>query len=69
MSSKPTHSAFIVIEPKDGSERKAYWHEVGAIWPHKNGTGFDLVLADQLSVSGRIVITERKDKVVEPTEA
>jgi hypothetical protein len=36
--------------------------EVGAVWPHKNGTGFDLVLVDQISVSGRIVCTERKEK-------
>jgi hypothetical protein len=63
--SKPTHIAYVVSEPKEGSERKGIWREVGAIWPHKNGSGFDLVLADQLSVSGRIVCTERKDKSVE----
>jgi hypothetical protein len=42
--------------------------EVGAVWPHKNGSGFDLVIVDQLNVSGRIVCTERKEKVVEPVE-
>ena len=62
MSSKPSHIAYVVEQPKEGSDRKANWREVGAIWPHKNGNGFDLVLADQLSVSGRIVCTERKDK-------
>jgi hypothetical protein len=69
MTGKPTHIAHVVTEPKDGSERKAIWREVGAIWPHKNGTGFDLVLADQLSVSGRIVCTERKEKATEQTAA
>lgn len=64
--SKPTHTAYVVNEAKDGG--KGYWREVGAIWPHKNGSGFDLVLFEQLSVSGRIVCTERKDKP-ESTEA
>ena len=62
MNSKPTHIAYVVTEPKEGSDRKAVWREVGAIWPHKNGSGFDLMLADQISVCGRIVCTERKDK-------
>jgi hypothetical protein len=49
-------------------EAKDYWREVGVVWPHKTGRGFDLVLFDQLSVSGRIVCTERKEKP-ETTEA
>jgi hypothetical protein len=59
--SKPSHIAYVVSEPKDG-EAKGYWREIGAVWPHKNGSGFDVVIYDQLSVSGRIVCTERKDK-------
>jgi hypothetical protein len=59
---KPTHIAYIVTEPKEGSDRKPIWRAVGAIWPHKNGIGFDLVIHDQLSVSGRIVCTEAKEK-------
>jgi hypothetical protein len=59
--SKPSHIAYVVSEPKDG-ETKGYWREIGAVWPHKNGSGFDLVLHEQLSVSGRIVCTERKEK-------
>ena len=39
MSSTPTHIAYVVIDPKEGSERKASWIEVGAIWPHKSGKG------------------------------
>ena len=61
MSNKPTHTAFIVTEAKEGTDRKAQWHEIGAIWPHKNGKGFDLVIPAGLSVTGRIVCTERKD--------
>lgn len=62
MSNKPTHTAYVVIEPKEGSDRKPQWHEVGAIWPHKSGIGFDLVIPSGISVSGRIVCTERKEK-------
>jgi hypothetical protein len=65
--SKPTHTAFVVNKRKD-DETKKDWREVGAVWPHKKGSGFDVVLFDQLSVSGRIVCTERKDKP-ETTEA
>jgi hypothetical protein len=60
--SKPTHTAFIVKDPKEGTDQKAMWREVGAVWPHKKGNGFDVVLFEQLSVSGRIVCTERKEK-------
>ena len=40
MSNKPTHTAYVVIDPREGSDKKAQWIEVGAIWPHKNGQGF-----------------------------
>ena len=66
MSNKPTHTAYIVTEGKGSRDRKAQWHEIGAVWPHKNGNGFDLVIPPGLSVSGRIVCTERKEK---PTDA
>lgn len=60
--SKPSHIAYVVADAKEGTDRKAMWREIGAVWPHKTGSGFDLVIYDQISVSGRIVITERKDK-------
>jgi hypothetical protein len=62
MSSKPTYTAYVVTDPKEGTDRKAQWHEVGAIWPHKNGTGFDLVIPPGVTLSGRIVCMPRKDK-------
>ena len=36
---KPTHRAYVVPATKEG--KKAFWHEVGVVWPHKNGTGFE----------------------------
>lgn len=65
MSTKPTHNAYIVTDPKEGSDRKAQWHQVGAVWPHKNGEGFDIVIPAGLSVTGRIVCV--KPKASEPT--
>jgi hypothetical protein len=60
--SKPTHIAYIVIEPKEGTDQKASWYRVGRVWPHKNGTGFDLVIPEGISVAGRIVCTEPKEQ-------
>ena len=55
---KPSHRAFVVVE---GSEKKkAFWHEVGVAWPHKKGGGFDIVIHEGLSVSGRLVCTTSK---------
>lgn len=65
MTLRPTHNAYIVIDPKEGSDRKAQWHQVGAIWQHKSGEGFDLVIPAGLSVTGRIVCI--KPKATEPT--
>ena len=41
---KATHTAFVVKNPREGSNEKAQWREVGAIWPQKNDGGFNLVL-------------------------
>lgn len=58
----PSHIAFIPFETKRGRERKTHWREVGAMWPLRNGKGFQLVISpDTLSVSGRILLTERRD--------
>lgn len=61
MSSKPTHRAYIVQDPKTEGG-KSRWIEIGSVWPHKNGTGFDLVIPEGLSVTGRIVCVEPKDE-------
>jgi hypothetical protein len=62
MSSKPTHTAYVVIDAKEGSEKKAQWIEVGAVWPHSDGTGFDLVIPAGISLSGRVVCRKRKEQ-------
>ncbi len=62
MSSKPTHTAYVVVDAKEGSDKKAQWIEVGAVWSHTDGRGFDLVIPPGISLSGRIVCRKRKDK-------
>jgi uncharacterized protein (UPF0335 family) len=63
-NSKPTHLAYVVIPPKEGREKdkKSIWRKVGAVWPHTKGNGFDVVIDEQISVAGRIVCTEAKEK-------
>jgi len=41
--------------------KKKDWRRVGAVWPHGKGGGFDVVIYDQLAVSGRITCTVPKD--------
>jgi hypothetical protein len=59
--SKPTHRAYTVTKPKEVGG-KGFWHEVGVVCPHNTGTGFDVVLHEGISVHGRIVCTESKEK-------
>jgi hypothetical protein len=58
---KPTHIAYIVTDAKEGSDKKANWREVGALFPHEKGDGFNLVIHPGISVSGKLVIRERKE--------
>lgn len=65
---RPTHVAFVVTEGNSGPDSRATWREVGALWPQKSGKGWLLVIHPQISVSGRIVITERKERENNPGE-
>ncbi len=62
MTSKPSHRAYVVSQPKAGTDQKGFWHEVGVVWPHKGGKGFDVVFHGGISVSGRIVCRVPKEK-------
>ena len=55
MAKQPTHRAYLVPESEPDATKKPHWTEVGAIWPHGKGGGFDLVLVPGLGVSGRVV--------------
>jgi len=60
-TNRPSHIAYVVEKNPDDTKND-FFRQVGVVWPHKNGTGFDLVLHPQLAISGRIVCTERKEK-------
>ena len=59
---KPTHRAYIVrnYTDKDGTER-SHWTDIGGVWPHKKGNGFDVALI-ALPLDGRLSIRLDKPK-------
>ena len=66
---KPTHRAYIVrnYPAKDG-EGRSQWTDVGSVWPHQDGKGFDVALI-ALPVDGRLSIRldmRRADTQAEP---
>ena len=58
-SKSPTHIAYHVREGKD----KGYFTRIGAAWPHKDGSGFNIQL-DIMPLDGKITLrtaSEKKD--------
>ena len=58
---KPTLRAYNVQDAKTEGGR-GHWIEVGALWPHKDGVGFDLHIRDGISLSGRVVIRAPREE-------
>ena len=52
--SAPTHRAYSVIK-RDGQDD--YWLNLGLVFPHKDGTGFNIIL-QALPLDGKIVCRE-----------
>ena len=46
---KPSYIAYVVRD-RDGEGKKDYWNKIGALFPHKDGKGFDLALDGRLVV-------------------
>ena len=66
-SKKPTHRAFIVKNFTDkGGDEKARWLDIGGVWPHADGKGFEVRL-EALPLDGRIVIRLDEPKPAKPT--
>jgi hypothetical protein len=66
MSKQPSHIAYVVAETREGGNKQSIWRRIGSVWPHRNGTGFDLVIDDQIAVLGRVVCTVPKEKDPRP---
>jgi hypothetical protein len=52
---RPSHTAYVV----EGEGDKATWTEIGALWGHEDGQGFNLTLK-ALPLTGRLVIRKRR---------
>ncbi len=67
-SKKPTHRAYAV----KGDSENAIWREIGALWPHKDGKGFNIKL-DVIPIDGSDiairVIEPRQPEPVQATQA
>lgn len=61
-NNKPTHRAYTVKNFKDGKgEDRSRWLEIGTVFPHSDGEGFDVVL-EAVPVDGRVIIRRPKAK-------
>jgi hypothetical protein len=58
--SKPTYYAYTVREVEKDGKKDSFWTKIGAVFPHGDGKGLDVVL-DALPVNGRISLREPKD--------
>ena len=58
-SNQPAYHAYSVTAAEQDS--KSTWTRIGALWPHKNGDGFNLQL-DCLPLDGRVVLRKPKPK-------
>ena len=50
-SAKPTHRIYNVT----GAGKSAYWTQIGAAWPNRDGQGFSIT-CDAVPLAGRIVM-------------
>jgi len=57
----PSHRIYGV---SSNGGKKAAWHEIGAVWPHKDGKGFNLQFAARPLEGAAIVL-----RVVSPKKA
>ena len=69
MTDKPTFHAFSVRRyKKPNGNEDSFWTKIGAVFAHKDGKGYDIVL-ECLPLDGRISIREPKDKEQNPAAA
>ena len=56
-TAKPTHRIFVVT----GEGKKAKWSELGAAWPHRDGSGF-AITCTAIPLHGRIIMREINER-------
>ena len=62
---QPTHRAYSVIR-REGQDD--FWLNIGLVFPHKDGGGFNLIL-QAFPLDGKIVVREIADESAEQTAA
>jgi len=60
---QPTHRAYAVTKRGD----KSYWREIGAVWTHPDGEGFNLKL-DLLPLNGADIVIRKPKAEAEAGE-
>jgi len=58
-TNRPSHIVWQII-PNEREGEKDYWRRIGAAWPNRSETGFNLVL-DSVPLKGRIAILPPKE--------
>lgn len=58
-SSRPSHLAYTVREGQNG---ESYFNRVGAVFPHKDGEGYNIQL-DATPVDGKLTVRSLKDRL------
>jgi hypothetical protein len=58
-NNRPTHRLYSVTRDDAG---KTKWDPIGALWPHKDGKGFNLKLVKQPAAGADLVIRIASDK-------
>lgn len=61
-TNRPTHRVYAVTRRANDESR---WDEIGAVWKHKDGKGFNLKLNYLPLNGGELVIREPKDDSAE----
>lgn len=62
MSDTKPHNVYVIEEYKDqAGETQSLKTKVGSAFPHKTGGGFNIVLRQNLAVSGRLVVFPPRD--------
>jgi hypothetical protein len=56
-SNRPTHKLYAVTKSKTPGG-KGFWQEVGAVWPHEDGKGFNLKMDFMPLIGQELVIRE-----------
>jgi hypothetical protein len=66
-NNRPTHRAFITRDYEDAKgAKKTHWTQIGSVWAHKDGKGFDVTLT-AFPVDGRLAIRLDEPKPVTAT--